>query len=841
MSTVVLTIDGVAKEPDKRTLRITNIARQRGSLRAVITSEDGSYIPERGKAVVCTEDAAAIFGGIIRNTTHRGVANKTTEAIATEIECDDFTVLPTRRVATITLPAGTVKSQVETLRSAYLSIYSVTLHGSQVDGPNVPELVLVNRYVSEAFLDICKAASSVTDTEWVFTISPTKVLRFEEVDNRPAPFDIDTSTDNPRVDFEDIPVEKSGDRYANRIIELAGGDQPRHINQHISEGSQEDALNDTLDQEVGKHYADDAVTLGEYRCWSLATLVVSLKWSTDGRGCLKTVNDPNVNGAGGFPQALTPFADGTVFEANRRWYLERTYDIPAEEPDLFLPLNEASGDALDAGAGGNNGTVQGTPTRGRLGITCDGTNDRIDLTGQTNFGATWAFECDFTPDATQADTRGLLFGEQASGDGVVWNKTSGKVEVRDGGVTIAESSALVSGTNYKLFVSCDAGAVTIYINGLEDGTGTGFNVAADPDGIGGDSANAFSFKGTIRNVAYYPAEKFSADGVTQHYARVIDRLMQAASETPITSGGYVAIAYVGFYPIRVVANDETAQGANQENLVEATDEAPWILTRDAAEARAQSVLAERLNTSGSLRYLTDQTALEPGQKQHITAAERQIDDDFILQQVEIADLGGNFLARTVTAAAGGRLPASAREQRQQAAGPSANPSAGVVTTAPSAPNLPLTAVGSVQGKTLTSDQTYTNNTTPTDIADLSFAMGANETWIVWVMLFYSAGTAGDLNLAWNLPAGATAFHGAIRAEQNTSNAGATSMSVTAGGSGGRNFGGVGAGTQMAGLWMVTMTSGVAGGTAILQGYQNVSSGTASVVYAKSSLLAVKAA
>lgn len=837
MADYLCTINGIERQLRLSSLQIRERINSLSFLTGDIISEDGTYRPDLDDEIVITEaegsPARTIFGGIIDQAEESAIDEQVAiDAIVTRINAADFSVFADRRFVNATIPAGTMKSQAQYIQQL-LSPYGVTLDAGQVDGPTMPALVCSFRKASDVLNDISTLTASF-GPQYLWKIGYDKVLSLFQIGNRAAPVDL---IEGAGVEVGDLAIKPTRGQYANRVILRVGGSGTVDIRWHEF---------DNGDDELSKYYGSQFVTIGAYRTVNVQPLIASIIYGTKGIGSLKLVYDPDVlpnpsigaNGERFFPQALTPFADGTDFgEAGRRWFHERTYDIPADEPDLFLPLNESSGgSAGDAGAGGNDGTVQGSATQGRLGVTFDGVNDRIDISGQTNFGDTWSFECEFTPDSAQSDTRGLLFGEQASGDGVVWNKTSLKVEVRDGGSTIAQSSALVSGSKYKLFVSCDAGAVTIYINSLADGTGSGFNVAADPDGIGGDSSNAFSFKGTIRNVAYYPGEAFSADDVLTHYNRTIDRIMQALTDTAIPSDGYLSVAYTGQYPIVVVVQDDDEIASR--GLWEIVVDVAQPMTAEASHALADSLLARYTFTPREARYKTVQLGLEPGQTQTITSAKRSVNSTFLITEVvttpEPLNLG---LIRAITAIEGDTArPGWQDVVKQWSVVGGGSSSASAVTIQPSV-QVPSAPVSSSLSVVKTANESVTSSDVLQDDNELFFAVGPNERWSVVMWLIYDATTTGDLKTDWSLPSGSSGVHGGLRlivpatGPASGVNANGTSIGTPV------TMGGVGAGVVAIASMYAAILTGSVGGNVKFQWAQGTSTGTASTLQAGSLLVA----
>jgi hypothetical protein len=68
----------------------------------------------------------------------------------------------------------------------------------------------------------------------------------------------------------------------------------------------------------------------------------------------------------------------------------------------------------------------------------------------------------------------------------------------------------------------------------------------------------------------------------------------------------------------------------------------------------------------------------------------------------------------------------------------------------------------------TADEALASNTTLQNDDHLLFAIAANEVWIAKAVLFVSGAPAGDIKVAWTVPAGATGAHGHITLDDSVS-------------------------------------------------------------------------
>lgn len=173
--------------------------------------------------------------------------------------------------------------------------------------------------------------------------------------------------------------------------------------------------------------------------------------------------------------------------------------------------------------------------------------------------------------------------------------------------------------------------------------------------------------------------------------------------------------------------------------------------------------------------------------------------------------------------------------------PGGTPVTKKITIAHFLASLGLVGTPALVAKRLSADQTYTSNATLQNVTDLSFAIGASEIWIAIVVAHYKGPTAGDIQVAWSLPAGAAGLQGTIGLSTGASNATDTpSLSSVALGIT-NDRGTVGTGTTVPLVVVATMRNSTTAGTATFQAAQNTSNGTATTLLADSFLLAVRIA
>jgi hypothetical protein len=134
-------------------------------------------------------------------------------------------------------------------------------------------------------------------------------------------------------------------------------------------------------------------------------------------------------------------------------------------------------------------------------------------------------------------------------------------------------------------------------------------------------------------------------------------VVQDPGETVLSATDKVRITYKARYPIIVSAtNDEevvsrtaaeSSSYAIYQSVVDATD----IDNAEAAELKAQSILAQYSQPRITCRYTTDQVNLEAGQTQYINLPEHGIDANFLIERIGASLRHDGQLSFDVTAAA----------------------------------------------------------------------------------------------------------------------------------------------------------------------------------------------
>jgi hypothetical protein len=216
MAVIGITIAGVTKDVQAGSLHISMTANGRSTASFAVVSVDGSYRPAQDAEVVITENGSRIFAGLLEEPKERGVANgKGIPAIVTKVSAADFNVYAERRYVNGIIPAGSLASQLEWVRSNYFAVYGVALSGGQVAGPTLASLEFKYLRADEVLNKICTLSAEFGEP-FAWVIDHDKILRAVQPSTVPAPFNL---TGDPIADvIGDIEVDTSFKHYANRVI-----------------------------------------------------------------------------------------------------------------------------------------------------------------------------------------------------------------------------------------------------------------------------------------------------------------------------------------------------------------------------------------------------------------------------------------------------------------------------------------------------------------------------------------------------------------------------------------------------------------------------------------------
>lgn len=151
-------------------------------------------------------------------------------------------------------------------------------------------------------------------------------------------------------------------------------------------------------------------------------------------------------------------------------------------------------------------------------------------------------------------------------------------------------------------------------------------------------------------------------------------------------------------------------------------------------------------------------------------------------------------------------------------------------------NLSVGGVGKTLYVAKPANASVTSSALLTNDPDLTVSLAANATYLMTSTLKYEADTAGDINVAWTAPAGASnvgTMAGLLSSA--TSDANVFIIGFTINNSNGNAAGGLGAGTVRSIFFSGTLTTGATAGSITLQWAQKTTSSIATILYAGSFL------
>jgi len=131
---------------------------------------------------------------------------------------------------------------------------------------------------------------------------------------------------------------------------------------------------------------------------------------------------------------------------------------------------------------------------------------------------------------------------------------------------------------------------------------------------------------------------------------------------------------------------------------------------------------------------------------------------------------------------------------------------------------------------MTSDKTYTTDTTLADLTGLSFAIAASEVWMFFAAIHFVSPTAADIKFDSTLPSGAAGRHGLLGARNEITHGSRTLGTVV-------DVSTIDS-TDMFAIYTGTVVNSTTAGTVQVQAAQNSSSGT-TTVYTNSGITAIQ--
>lgn len=228
MAVYVFTIGGTPRSIEVETFSISETLNAVETMTIDVRSlPSGSpYRPPINDPVICTEDGNPIFAGLVESAEETGFGGySNTTGIVTRVTVKSYYQYLARKTLTVTLPAGTLKSQLTALLALYPVVFGLTLSGSQANGPTMPEFAFTQTRGDEILTALMTAATAAdSGTGWVAKVDPSKVLRAWAVGDISCGFNV---TDTTRTAVGDVTVEKTrNDLYANKIFGIFSGAGP---------------------------------------------------------------------------------------------------------------------------------------------------------------------------------------------------------------------------------------------------------------------------------------------------------------------------------------------------------------------------------------------------------------------------------------------------------------------------------------------------------------------------------------------------------------------------------------------------------------------------------------
>ncbi len=183
-----LLIDGrevTGTELKAKTLRVEMLLDTRGRLSCQLI--DPAVVPLMDMDVLLSLDTIPVFGGILVEVT-QGVMSDRQTPIYTLTASDNAAILDGLFINGVS-PAGTLKSVLEWLVAHGPVGNGFTVDPTQPTGPLIPEMAWPFQSYADAIEQLCVIA------QYTSSVSPTRVIRMQPGDSRPAPWGIDETTD----------------------------------------------------------------------------------------------------------------------------------------------------------------------------------------------------------------------------------------------------------------------------------------------------------------------------------------------------------------------------------------------------------------------------------------------------------------------------------------------------------------------------------------------------------------------------------------------------------------------------------------------------------------------
>jgi len=134
-------------------------------------------------------------------------------------------------------------------------------------------------------------------------------------------------------------------------------------------------------------------------------------------------------------------------------------------------------------------------------------------------------------------------------------------------------------------------------------------------------------------------------------------IKQDDAAVPLTEADTLEVTYQGLFPIIVVAEDPTAVLERQAveggtGIYEAIEDEPNLDDREAALDVAQGFLRKYARLNQIISFYTHHSGLRPGQILRVNLPDRGLDGGYLVQEVTLSRLGGEYWRYDVRAVSG---------------------------------------------------------------------------------------------------------------------------------------------------------------------------------------------
>lgn len=619
MSRFNVTIDGDDVEIAVGSLSILETLNGRNELSCTVRSIDDDLRTDQGQEILAYDEADLVFAGNVDHPSELAIDNQLVDPFETQVHAPDFNALAERRtVLNGGFPAGFLLKAAATSLVGFLAPYGVTLHPDQADGPALPLLVFDEKRVDAWFNELSDA------TGWPWNIDYLKRLRFFEIGDIAAPFDI-----NDDHTVGDILVDQSDENYANRIVMVCGpkGFQKRIPQTWIANGSDTAWLADVPAASVLDLPEDLSSCISAARSALTAAQAVPAAHAEAG-----DTEDALSLAHTAASSALTA-AQGSPSDGGLRSALEAALgDLNTALVPAIAALTAAS-TAIDA--------ASADPATEAI---LDGLDAALQAVqdDKTSLAAREALR-DAVSDVLTVLSAEI--GDPPAPDALTQAVTDLTAAVTGGEITAALAEADVAIQEARSALEIQQALLDAYDNLVAVRT---VGLAADPGYV--------TVNGVFRTVG---------PGASYEWDRDTKTLSLGSDSTP-ADGVVIVLVYEAVYPFTVqspLAADEpsaaqTAYGGVRERVVQgptvedpqtkdATPIAPAVAQSLANTQRAQAEVVQR-----TIRYDTFDAGLHPGQLQSVISTPRGLNLTMLITEVRATDIDGETMRYSITGVEG---------------------------------------------------------------------------------------------------------------------------------------------------------------------------------------------